>query len=251
MNPLTVVAYALIGAAVGSFLNVCADRLPVGRSIISPASHCPACGRPLSAWELIPVLSYVILRGRCRTCGTSIGWRAPAVELATGLLFALILTRFGLTLGTLLATIYACFLVVMALTDLEHHRILNSVVFPAIVIALLAAFLTPGKTALQLAFGGGVAFLALFLLAVLVPGGMGMGDVKLATFIGLIVGFPQIGPVLLISFVLGGVVAGGLWAAGVMSRGDKIAFGPYLAAGAIIGLLFGDQLLSLWLGRTT
>ncbi len=249
MTSVMAAAYGVLGALVGSFLNVCIDRLPAGESIVKPGSHCPSCGRPLGAYEMIPVLSFLVLRGRCRTCGAAIGWRAPLVELATGMLFALIYLRFGLSLSTLLVSAYASFLIVMALTDLEHHRILNSVVLPAIAVAVLAAFVTPGRSTLQLAFGGGLAFLALFLLAVLVPGGMGMGDVKLAAFIGLIVGFPQIGLVLLVSFVVGGLIAGGLWAAGVVSRGDRIAFGPYLALGALVGLLYGDQLMALWLGR--
>jgi leader peptidase (prepilin peptidase)/N-methyltransferase len=138
---------------------------------------------------------------------------------------------------------------VMAITDLESQRILNLVVFPAIGVAFVAAFFTPGRSLIQLLLGGVVGFVILFLLAVLVSGGMGMGDVKLAAFIGLMVGFPQIGLVLLLAFVIGGLIAGVLWAAGRLSRGDRVAFGPYLALGAVIGLLYGDQLLALWLGR--
>lgn len=244
-------AYGVLGAVIGSFLNVCIDRLPSGQSIVHPGSHCPACNRPLGPLEMIPIVSYVVLGGRCRTCRTAIGWRSPVVELITGILFGLIFLRYGWTLTTLLFSIDASFLIVMAFTDLERHRILNVVVFPAIGLAALAALFTPGRSTLQLLLGGALAFSVLFLLAVLVPGGMGMGDVKLATFIGLIVGFPQIGAVLLLSFVLGGAIAGGLWLGGVFSRGDKIAFGPYLAAGALIGMLYGDRLISLWLGRTS
>jgi len=249
MSAWAVAAYGLIGIVLGSFLNVCADRLPAGKSIVTPGSHCPHCKRSLTALELIPVISYVILRGRCRTCGTPIGARSPIVELLTGGLFALTLARFGLSLTTLLASVYICFLMVMAITDLESQRILNSVVFPAIGVALVAAFFTPGRSLMQLLLGGVVGFVILFLLAALVSGGMGMGDVKLAAFIGFMVGFPQVGLVLLLAFVIGGLIAGVQWAAGRLSRGDRVAFGPYLALGAVIGLLYGDQLLTLWLGR--
>jgi prepilin signal peptidase PulO-like enzyme (type II secretory pathway) len=242
-------AYGVIGAVVGSFLNVCADRLPAGESIVTPGSHCANCQRPLTAWELIPVFSYVLLRGRCRSCGVQIGLRSPLVELLTGGLFALTLARFGLSTTSLLVSAYVCFLMVMAITDLEGQRILNSVVLPAIGLALLASFFTPGRSWVQLLLGGAVGFVVLFLLAVLVSGGMGMGDVKLAAFIGLIVGFPQIGLVLVLAFVMGGLIAGSQWAAGRLARGDRVAFGPYLALGAVIGLLYGNQLLALWLGR--
>ena len=249
MTAWLLLVFGVLGAAVGSFLNVCADRLPAGESIVSPPSHCPSCQRRLTSYELIPVVSFLALRGRCRTCGARIPWRVPAVELATGLLFALIMWRFGLGLMTLWAVLYACFLILMAVTDLESQRILNAVVFPAIGLALIASLFTPGRTAASLILGGVLAFGTIFLLAVLIPGGMGMGDVKLAAFIGLIVGFPQIAFVLLLAFVLGGAVAGALLLARRLHRGDRIAFGPFLALAALTGLLYGPNLLQWWIAR--
>lgn len=241
--------FGVLGAVIGSFLNVCADRLPAGQSIASPPSHCPHCQRSLTASELIPVVSFLALRGRCRTCGAKIPWRVPVIEAVTGLLFALIAWRFGLDLMTLWVTLYACFLIVMALTDLESQRILNAVVFPAIGLALIAAPFTPGRTVISLILGGLLAFVTLFLLAVLVPGGMGMGDVKLAAFIGLIVGFPQIAFVLLLAFVLGGAVGGALLLSRRLHRGDRIPFGPFLTLASLVGLLYGTNLLQWWIAR--
>lgn len=249
MTAWLLIWFGVLGAVVGSFLNVCADRLPAGESIMSPPSHCPNCQRRLTAGELIPVVSFIALRGRCRTCGARIPWRVPAAELASGILFALIAWRFGLSLMTLWGVLYACFLILMAITDLESQRILNAVVFPALGLALIASPFTPGRTAVSLILGGVLAFGTTFLLAVLIPGGMGMGDVKLATFVGLIVGFPQIAFVLLLAFVLGGAIAGGLLLSRHLHRGDRIAFGPFLTLAALVGLLYGPNLLQWWIGR--
>lgn len=241
--------YSLLGVVIGSFLNVCIDRLPGGQSIVHPPSHCPSCQRPLKAYELIPVLSYLILGGRCRTCGEKIPPRVFLVELGTGLLFALIWMRFGLSTETLLISLYSSLLIVMGVIDLEHQRILNVLVYPAIILGLLTIPLnSEGSFWLQL-LGGGIGFGVLFLLAAVSPGAMGYGDVKLILFIGLIVGYPDILLVLFSSFVLGGTVAGFLLLTKQVSRKDPIAFGPYLALGGILTLLYGEAILTWWLRR--
>lgn len=241
--------YGLLGVVIGSFLNVCIDRLPGGQSIVHPPSHCPSCQRSLKAYELIPVLSYLILGGRCRTCGEKIPPRVFLVELGTGLLFALIWMRFGLSIETLLISLYSSLLIVMGVIDLEHQRILNVLVYPAIILGLLTIPLnSEGSFWLQL-LGGGIGFGVLFLLAAVSPGAMGYGDVKLILFIGLIVGYPEILLVLFSSFVLGGMVAGFLLLTKQVSRKDPIAFGPYLALGGILTLLYGEAILTWWLRR--
>ena len=238
-----VLLYAVLGLVVSSFLNVCIDRLPERASIVSPPSHCPACGRRLAPFDLIPLLSYLLLRGRCRYCGAPIPRRVLLVESVTGLLFVLLWYRYGLSLWLLLATLYTCFFIVIFFIDLEHQLVLNRVIYPAIVVALLAIPLTPNHDAAELLGGGAIGFGLLFLIAFIYPAGMGMGDVKLATFIGLVVGFPSVFAALLISFVAGGLVGGGLLLTGLKGRKDPIPFAPFLVAGGMVAMLYGQQII--------
>ena len=243
-----VLLYALLGLAISSFLNVCIDRLPMGESVVSPPSHCPACGRRLAPRDMIPVASYLFLRGRCRYCGAPIPRRVLVVEVLTSLLFALLWYRYGLSLQLLLATLYTCFFIVIFFIDLEHHLVLNRVIYPAIVIALLAIPFTPHHGAVELLAGGALGFALLFLIASIYPAGMGMGDVKLAAFIGLVVGFPAVLVALLLSFVTGGVVGGSLLLTGLKGRKDPIPFAPFLVAGGMVAMLYGKQILD-WYWR--
>lgn len=247
-----VLLYALLGLAVSSFLNVCIDRLPERESIISPPSHCPACGRRLAPFDLIPLLSYILLRGRCRYCGALIPWRVLLVESTTGLLFVLLWYRYGFSLSEdfprlLLATLYTCFFIVIFFIDLEHHLVLNRVIYPAIVVALLFIPFAPGHSAKELLLGGLIGFALLFLIAFVYPAGMGMGDVKLATFVGLVVGFPSVFVALLFSFVAGGSVGGGLLLTGLKGRKDPIPFAPFLVAGGMVAMLYGKEIIDWYL----
>jgi leader peptidase (prepilin peptidase)/N-methyltransferase len=247
-----VLLYALLGLAVSSFLNVCIDRLPERESIVSPPSHCPACGRRLAPFDLIPLLSYILLRGRCRYCGAPIPRRVLVVESTTGLLFVLLGYRYGFSPAEglpplLLATLYTCFFIVIFFIDLEHHLVLNQVIYPAIVIALLFIPFAPGYSAKELLLGGLIGFALLFLIAFVYPAGMGMGDVKLATFVGLVVGFPSIFAALLFSFVAGGLVGGGLLLTGLKGRKDPIPFAPFLVAGGMVAMLYGKEIIDWYL----
>jgi len=242
-----ILLYALLGLVVSSFLNVCIDRLPEGESIVSPPSHCPSCGRRLAPFDLIPLLSYVLLRGRCRYCRAPIPRRVLVVESTTGLLFALLWYRYGFSLWLLLATLYTCFFIVIFFIDLEHHLVLNRVIYPAIVVALLVIPFAPGHSARELLLGGLIGFALLFLITFIYPAGMGMGDVKLATFIGLIVGFPSVFVAFLISFVAGGLVGGGLLLTGLKGRKDPIPFAPFLVAGGMVAMLYGEEILDWYL----
>jgi leader peptidase (prepilin peptidase)/N-methyltransferase len=239
-----VLLYASLGLLVSSFLNVCIDRLPEGGSIISPPSHCPACGRRLAPFDLIPLLSYLLLKGRCRYCGAPIPRRVLSVEAMTGLLFILLWFRYGFSLRLLLATLYTCFFIIILFIDLEHHLVLNRVIYPAIVVALLAIPFTPNHDVVKLLGGGAIGFGALFLIAYIYPAGMGMGDVKLAAFIGLVDGFPSVLAALLISFVTGGLVGGGLLLTGLKGRKDPIPFAPFLVVGGMVAMLYGQQIMN-------
>ena len=235
--------YALLGLAISSFLNVCIDRLPERASIVSPPSHCPACGRRLAPFDLIPLVSYLLLKGRCRNCGAPIPRRVLLVEVMTGLLFVLLWCHYGASLHLLLATLYTCFFIVIFFIDLERHLVLNRVIYPAIVVALLAIPITPNHDVVKLVGGGAIGFGVLFLIAFIYPAGMGMGDVKLATFIGLVVGFPPVFVALLISFVAGGLIGGGLLVTGLKGRKDPIPFAPFLVAGGMAAMLYGQQII--------
>lgn len=242
------IGVGILGAFVGSFLNVWADRMPAGQSIVHPPSHCPHCGRRLAPWELIPIISWIILRGRCRTCGESIPLRVPLIELFTGLLFALTGYRYGIRPYTFLVLLYISLFIVISLIDLEHQRIPNQIIFPALLIAAMTSPLRPDVEIHNLWIGGAIAFGALFLIAILLPRGMGMGDVKLTAFIGLILGYPTIVPMLLLAFIFGGAVGAFLLITKLKSRKDPVTFGPFLASAGVVGLLYGDQIVNLWLG---
>lgn len=245
---MTVLAYSLLGLAVGSFLNLCIDRLPEGRSIISPSSHCETCGRRLALFDLVPVLSYLWLRGRCRYCAARIPLRILAVEFGTGLLFALLWHLHDNALQLALATLYIVFLIVILVVDLERHRVLNRLVYPGLALALLTAPFVPHHRLLELLGGGLVGFGLFLLIALAYPGGMGMGDVKLAALIGLMVGFPEILVALFLSFVAGGIAAASLMLGGFKGRRDPIPFGPFLAIGGMVSMLFGETILT-WSAR--
>jgi leader peptidase (prepilin peptidase)/N-methyltransferase len=241
--------WSVLGIAVGSFLNVLADRLPQGKSILSPPSHCPACRRRLTPMELIPVLSYLILRGRCRTCGAPIGARILGVELGTGLLFALAAWRIApsdpVSWATLLLeSTYLAVLVAVTVTDLEHGLIPNRIVYPAIGLGLAGSILAGWPDLLRHLGGGLLGGGVIALIIALVPEGMGWGDAKLAAFVGLVTGLPGTLFALFVAFVPGGLIAGMLMATGRRKRGETISLGPFLAFGGAAVLLYGDELLA-------
>ncbi|MEJ2550754.1 MAG: prepilin peptidase [Anaerolineales bacterium] len=243
---MSTLLFALLGIAVGSFLNVCIDRLPNGGSIISPPSKCDTCGRRLKALDLIPVVSFLLRRGRCRYCKAQIPPRCLWVELGTGVLFGLIWLRFPSSTYAGFVACCSAILIVILVIDLEHQKIFNRVVYPAIGFALIFALIYPEPTLGERLLGGLLGSGLLFLLAIIYPTGMGMGDVKLMGFIGLVVGFPYVILALFLSFVLGGLISGVLLMAGRIGRRDPIAFAPFLALGALTTLFYGEQIVRWW-----
>jgi leader peptidase (prepilin peptidase)/N-methyltransferase len=165
----------------------------------------------------------------------------------TGLLFVLLWYRYGFSLRLLLATLYTCFFIIIIFIDLEHHLVLNRVIYPAIVVALLSIPFAPGHSPKELLLGGLIGFALLFLIAFIYPAGMGMGDVKLATFIGLVAGFPSVFVALLFSFVAGGLVGGGLLLTGLKGRKDPIPFAPFLVTGGMVAMLYGKEIIDWYL----
>jgi leader peptidase (prepilin peptidase)/N-methyltransferase len=168
------------------------------------------------------------------------------VELGTGVLFFLIWNRFGISWETLLISVYTCLLIIIAGIDLEHHKVMNILVLPAIFLGLVMVPVLHGDNFWGFLGGAGLGFGVLFLIAVLAPGSMGMGDVKLIVFLGLAVGFPEIVINLFLAFVLGGLVSGVLLALKKLGPKDQIAFAPFLALGGFITMLYGTQLVNFW-----
>jgi len=252
---LLIFLFALLGLIVGSFLNVCIDRLPRNESIVNPPSHCAVCQHKLAVKDLIPLFSYLRLRGRCRYCQAAIPRKLFWVELATGVIFALLYWQYGLSAELGIMAFYACLFIIIFIIDLEHGLILNKVVYPGMVVAFLLALLPrPWLTqwlvtgVANAALGGAVGFVILFLIAIVSRGGMGWGDVKLAALIGLATGFPLVFFSLIMGAILGGIVAVSLMIAKKKTRRETIPFGPFLALAAMITLLWGSDILSWYLG---
>jgi leader peptidase (prepilin peptidase) / N-methyltransferase len=233
------------GLALGSFLNVVAARLPRGSSVVRPASACMSCETPIAWYDNVPLLSYVALRGRCRACGARIPLRYPAVELITALLVAACVFVFGLTLDALVAAFFCAVLVAVSAIDFEHRIIPNRIVLPAtaIVLVLQTAF----EPSLEWALAALGCSLFLFLAVLAYPVGMGMGDVKLALFLGAALG--RTAPVALMIGMLAALVPVVFLFAvhGMRARKMAIPFGPFLAFGGVVALFAGDRLLDVYL----
>jgi leader peptidase (prepilin peptidase)/N-methyltransferase len=258
---LLIVLFAFLGLAIGSFLNVCIDRLPRNESIVNPPSHCSVCQHRLAIKDNIPIFSYLRLRGRCRYCQAAIPRRLFWVELATGLIFAFLYwwcVIFKPELGIVtfgVMAFYACLFIIIFVIDLEQGLILNKVVYPGMVVALLLA-LYPWpwlneSIVMRVAYaalGGAIGFAIFLLIAIVSRGGMGWGDVKLAALIGLATGFPLVFLAIIMGAILGGIVAVALMIAKKRKSKETIPFGPFLAVAAMVTLLWGSNILEWYRG---
>jgi len=239
--------FGFVGAVVGSFLNVCIDRLPLGMSIISPASHCSSCQQRLGVKDLIPIFSYVWLKGRCRYCQAPIPYRLLWVELGTGALFAFLYWHYGLSWQLLITIIYSCLFIVLTVIDLEHHIIPNKIVYPGMALALILSVVTePGIV--KAAIGGGIGLVLLLLPALIYKGGMGFGDVKLAGLVGLVTGFPLVFVALFLAIIGGGALSAILLLLKKKRWREGIAFGPFLSLGGMATLFWGKGIVNWYLG---
>ena len=234
------------GLALGSFLNVVAARVPRRQSLVRPGSACLSCSQPIAWYDNVPVISYLVLRGRCRSCAAPIGLLYPLVELTAGLLVAACVLKFGFTADAAVAAFFCCVLVAISAVDIRERIIPNRIVLPATAVVLpVQTFLHPSP---EWALGalGASAFLFLALLAY--PAGMGMGDVKLALLMGA-----MLGKVVAVAMMLG-MLAALLPSVFLLARhGSKarkmaIPFGPFLAFGSVIALFWGDELLRAYMG---
>lgn len=252
---VSIVLAGLAGLILGSFANVVVHRVPRGESVLRPRSRCPSCAAAVRPIDNVPIVSWLLLRGRCRRCGAHVSLRYPLVELLTGVLFALAAARLPDTdLVAYLPLFWV--LVVLSFIDLEHKLLPNRVVFPSIVAGAVllgvSAALGPGFTAWTRALLAGAASFGVFLLlAIISPRGMGMGDVKLAPVLGMAMGYLGWGRVFagfFLSFLLGAVGGIALIIARRAGMKSEVPFGPFMALGTTVSLLWGAPLVRAWLG---
>jgi leader peptidase (prepilin peptidase) / N-methyltransferase len=253
-DAIALIFIAIFGLCVGSFLNVVIARIPEGRSIVFPGSACPRCGKPIAWYDNLPVLSYALLRSRCRTCQGAISWRYPAVELACGLLFVLAYRRFEDGTALAAALILLAGLLAITAIDLDHQIIPDVLSLPGIAVGVLFSVAPGGigwaPSLLGVLLGGGV-FVVIIVASTLVLGqaGMGVGDVKLGAMLGAFLGWKLALLSILLSTLLGGPIAAVLLATGRKSRKDPIPFGPFLTLGGFISLFWGDALLAWYFAQ--
>jgi leader peptidase (prepilin peptidase) / N-methyltransferase len=246
--PVQVLLAGVLGALVGSFLNVVVHRLPRGESLALPGSCCPSCGTPIKPYDNVPVVSWFLLLGRCRHCAAPIPVRYPALELLTALAFAAVVAVHGVDERLVLELPFVAVLIAVAGIDLEHRIVPNRILLPAAIWGLGAAVLVATPDLPELLIAGAAAFALLLAAAVAYPAGMGMGDVKLAGVMGLYLGL-SVAPALFVAFAAGTIVGLAVIALGGGDRKTAVPFAPFLAAGGLVALLAGSELIELYSDR--
>ncbi|MBF0537352.1 MAG: prepilin peptidase [Nitrospirae bacterium] len=250
------VVFFTTGLAIGSFLNVCIYRLPLGLSIVRPASHCPKCDKPIAFWQNIPIFSYIVLRGKCYYCGQRISLRYPFVELLNGVFYAFAFHRFGLTYYSLFYVVLLSALIVITFIDIDHQIIPDVITIPGVVIGLVAAsVILPDLygyggvlgftwSVVGLLVGGGI----FYVIAVVSKGGMGGGDIKLMAMLGAMFGWKYVLMTIFIGSLTGSIYGLALMVFKGKDRKTKVPFGPFLAAASVVALFYGRDMLMLYLG---
>jgi len=241
-----------LGSCIGSFLNVCIYRLPQELSIVSPRSFCPQCRAPVRGYDNIPLLSYLLLRGKCRSCGAKISWRYPLVEALTGAFAVALYLQFGLTGSFFAFFAFVAALVVITFIDLDHRIIPDVISLPGIGIGFLLSFFLPNPSVTEsliglLAGGGSLYLVAVGYQALTKREGMGGGDVKLLAMIGAWLGWKAVLFTLFFASLTGTLIGGGAMLIQKQGRHYAIPFGPFLAFAALAYLFFGPQLIDWYL----
>lgn len=237
----------ILGCIIGSFANVCIHRLPWQHSLVLPPSHCPNCQQELRPWHNIPILSYVLLRGQCAYCQTVISWRYPFVELLCGLLYIILYEHFGLSIQGMIFTLLVTSLLIVSFIDAAYRVIPDVMTLPGIIAGLLASALVTsvglGSAILGVTLGGGL----FLLIAIISRGGMGGGDIKLTAMIGAFLGWQGVFVTIFLAALSGAV--SGLFLIVVKKKGrkDALPFGPFLALGALLALLWGHEIVHWYL----
>jgi len=237
----------LLGCVVGSFLNVCIWRLPRGQSIIRPPSRCPRCGQRIVPRDNIPLVSFLCLRGRCRHCDAPISWRYPLVEGLTGAWAVLLFLAFGPTAQAAIFFVLFCLLMVASFVDVDRMMIPDKVTLPGIVLGLALNTLVAPRNIVTFILGAVLAAMALYAVAILgellfKKESMGGGDIKLAAMVGAFIGWKGILLSLFLAVLLGSVVGIVLIVSGLRKRREHIPFGPFIAAGSILVVFWGEHI---------
>ena len=243
----------ILGLIIGSFSNVCIYRIPKNESIVFPASHCPNCHTPIKAIDNVPILSFLLLKGKCRKCGEKISIRYPVVEFLTGAIYLLIFLIYGRSYQTLIYALLSSALIIISFIDLDVQIIPDEISLPGIVIGLALSFIVPYisylNSLLGIIAGGGIIFLiALAGLAIFKKEAMGGGDVKLSAMIGAFIGWKYIIVSLFVGFFIGAIAGILLILLKIRNRDDLVPFGPFIVLGSFITLLWGENILSWYLG---
>jgi len=233
-----------IGLITGSFLNVLIHRLPRGESVVKPGSRCPECGHNLRAGDLIPVFSYIFLKGRCRYCAKKIPLTYPLVEVLTAASFVLVYIKWGITVNTLVGLIFTSLLIVSSFTDIHEGIIPDRLTYPGIIAGFILSLFTIG---FKEASGGAFLLVSIYLAAALISrGGMGGGDIKLAGVIGVFTGIKGALMVFILSSIAGGTWSLYLIFSGRAYRRTPVKFGPFLGLAAWIAWMYGSEILKLY-----
>ncbi len=256
MTILAIFASLLLGLTVGSFLNVVVYRVPRKESVISPRSHCPECSALVSARDNVPVVSWVILKGQCRSCGEPISWRYPAIESLTAALFVLMAVRFGPHVDLAAFLVFCAGMIALAAVDLDHMIVPRLIVYWTLLVGsalLVLSSLVSGDwhRCVDALVGGLAAFSVFFVIHFISPRGMGFGDVRLAGLIGVFLGWlglAQVAIGLFLGFLVGSLVGVTLMATGRKDRRSRLPFAPFMVTGALLTVLFGAHLQRIWLG---
>lgn len=233
----------ILGACIGSFLNVCIYRLPLGQSVVYNPSHCPGCGHRLKALDLVPLLSYMLLKGRCRYCSVIIPARYPLVELTAAVFFGAAYQFWGWQWQTVSMWVFFAVLLAAALIDYQHQIIPDELIITGLVLGLPLVHLSGSGKVIDGLIGFLVAGVLFLIIALVSKGGMGGGDIKLSALMGLFLGWPDILVALFISFLVGGLAGIMLMALGQKGRKDAVPFGPYLALGGMLAAFGADWII--------
>jgi leader peptidase (prepilin peptidase)/N-methyltransferase len=242
------IVVSVLGLCIGSFINVVIYRLPRGESIAAGRSHCTHCGKMIAWYDLFPLVSYLLLGGRCRNCRAPISWCYPLVEGLTAGLFLALYLHFGPTPALLKYLFLSALLVAVSFIDLEHFLIPNSLVFAGVIFGIGISFFVRDVSYWSALTGIVSCSGFLFVVSLISQGGMGLGDVKLVMVTGLFLGWPLAAVGLLIGICAGGLLGIGLLATGIKGRKDPIPFGPFIALGALAAVFWGGQIIHLFLG---
>jgi leader peptidase (prepilin peptidase)/N-methyltransferase len=259
LEPFASILAAVAGLVLGSFLNVCIYRLPAGLSVVTPRSRCPVCGAPVRAWQNVPVLSWLLLRGRCASCTSPISWRYPAVEALTGVTALLLWRLLGPGWEFAVAGVFGLMMIVLFFTDYDHHILPDMVTLPGFAAGLALAWWNPflgepgwGRIVASFAgaaLGSGILWgIGALYLRVRGVEGMGFGDVKLMAVVGAFTGYAGVGVTLFFASIVGAVVGLALVPLRGKSLKHELPFGCFLTPAAMLALLYGRRILAWYLG---